>query len=71
MSDIEVSDASKASHSAHIDGIAFLLPQLGYHAAGLFAEQIATIGLTPPHVGIPSAIASEPGDAPLVLAAAR
>jgi len=43
------------------DGIAFLLAQVGHHAANLFAEQMATIGLTPPHAGILRAIAAEPG----------
>ena len=38
-----------------------MLAQLGHHAAELFAEQIATIDLTPPHAGILRAIASEPG----------
>lgn len=41
--------------------MAFLLAQLGHHAAGLFAEQVATIELTPPHAGILRVIASEPG----------
>jgi DNA-binding MarR family transcriptional regulator len=52
---------SSASGSERIDGVAFLLAQLGHHAAELFAEQIATIDLTPPHAGILRAIASEPG----------
>ena len=50
-----------ASDSGRSDGVAFLLAQLGHHAAGLFAEAIATLGLTPPHAGILRAIASEPG----------
>ena len=43
------------------DGVAFLLAQLGHHAASLFAEQMASIDLTPPHAGILRAIASDPG----------
>ena len=43
------------------DGVAFLLAQLGHHAATLFAEQMASIDLTPPHAGILRAIASDPG----------
>ena len=43
------------------DGVAFLLAQLGHHAATLFAELIASIDLTPPHAGILRAIASDPG----------
>ena len=41
--------------------MAFLLAQLGHHAASLFAEQMASIDLTPPHAGILRAIASDPG----------
>jgi DNA-binding MarR family transcriptional regulator len=52
---------SSASDPGRSDGVAFLLAQLGHHAAGLFAETIATLGLTPPHAGILRAIASEPG----------
>ena len=43
------------------DGVAFLLAQLGHHAATLFAEQMASIDLTPPHAGILRAIATDPG----------
>lgn len=43
------------------DGVAFLLAQLGHHAATLFAEQVASIDLTPPHAGILRAIAAKPG----------
>ncbi|MGH3522066.1 MAG: MarR family winged helix-turn-helix transcriptional regulator [Mycobacterium sp.] len=52
---------SSASGSGRSDGVAFLLAQLGHHAAALFAEQMATIDLTPPHAGILRAIAAEPG----------
>jgi len=51
------------------DGIAFLLAQVGHHAANLFAEQMATIGLTPPHAGILRAIAAEPGRSQQALSA--
>jgi DNA-binding MarR family transcriptional regulator len=43
------------------DGVAFLLAQLGHHAATQFAEQMASVDLTPPHAGILRAIASGPG----------
>ena len=43
------------------NGVAFLLAQLGHHAATLFAEQMASIDLTPPHAGILRAIATDPG----------
>jgi DNA-binding MarR family transcriptional regulator len=45
----------------HGDGIAFLLTQLGHDAATRFAEQMATIKLSPPHAGILRTIAAEPG----------
>jgi DNA-binding MarR family transcriptional regulator len=52
---------SSAPTSDHRDGVAFLLAQLGYHAAELFAERIAPLGLGPPQAGILRAIAAEPG----------
>lgn len=42
-------------------GIAFLLAQVGQHAADLFAERISSVGLTPPQAGILRVIAREPG----------
>jgi DNA-binding MarR family transcriptional regulator len=51
------------------DGVAFLLAQLGHHAATLFAEQVATIGLSPPHAGILRAIAAQPGRSQQALSA--
>ena len=51
------------------DGVAFLLAQLGHHAATVFAEQVATIDLTPPHAGILRAIAAEPGRSQQALSA--
>lgn len=51
------------------DGVAFLLAQLGHRAAALFAEQVATIELTPPHAGILRAIAAEPGRSQQALSA--
>ncbi|MGH3633485.1 MarR family winged helix-turn-helix transcriptional regulator [Mycobacterium sp.] len=56
-----MSEVSATSSSEHSDGVAFLLAQLGHRAAGLFAEQMATLELTPPHAGILRVIASEPG----------
>lgn len=60
---------SSASASDHPDGVAFLLAQLGHHAATLFAEQVATIELSPPHAGILRAIAAEPGRSQQALSA--
>lgn len=51
---------AKPKDDSH-DGVAFLLAQLGHEAATLFAEQMATIDLTPPHAGILRAVAGEPG----------
>ena len=51
------------------DGVAFLLAQLGHHAATLFAEQVATIDLTPAHAGILRAIATGPGRSQQALSA--
>ena len=42
-------------------GVAFLLAQLGHHAAERFSERIAALELTPAHAGILRAIAAEPG----------
>ncbi|GFG50900.1 hypothetical protein MAGR_23410 [Mycolicibacterium agri] len=43
------------------DSVAFLLSQLGHRATILFAEEMATVDLTPPHAGILRAIAENPG----------
>jgi DNA-binding MarR family transcriptional regulator len=42
-------------------GLAFLLSQVGAHAAGLFADRLEPLGLTPPQVGILCNIAWEDG----------
>lgn len=52
---------SAAPTNIRKDGVAFVLAQLGQHAAQLFAERIASLGLTPPHAGILRAIAASPG----------
>ena len=64
--DVTVSSPSARDHQ---DGVAFLLAQLGHHAAALFAEQMATIELGPPHAGILRAIADEPGRSQQALSA--
>lgn len=51
------------------DGVAFLLAQLGHHAATMFAEATATIELGPAHAGILRAIADEPGRSQQALSA--
>jgi len=42
-------------------GVAFLLAQVGQHAADMFAERISPEGLTPAQAGILAAISAEPG----------
>ena len=41
-------------------GAAFLLAQLGAHAADRFAERIDVLGITPPHAGILRFVATTP-----------
>lgn len=53
----------------HSDSTAFLLTQLGAYAAARFAEQMATIDLTPPHAGILRAIGAAPGRSQQALSA--
>ncbi|MGF1430984.1 MarR family winged helix-turn-helix transcriptional regulator [Kitasatospora sp. LaBMicrA B282] len=47
--------------SPAIGGAAFLLAQLGSHAAGLFADRIAGLGLTPAQAGLLRLLAFTPG----------
>ncbi|MEV0563166.1 MarR family winged helix-turn-helix transcriptional regulator [Dactylosporangium sp. NPDC050588] len=42
-------------------GAAFLVAQVGAHAAGRFAERVEALGLTPPEVGLLRMIAGAPG----------
>ncbi|WP_084337185.1 MarR family winged helix-turn-helix transcriptional regulator [Actinomadura oligospora] len=42
-------------------GVAFLLAQLGSHAAALFAERIGTLDLTPPQAGLLRMLKASPG----------
>ncbi|MEU7725921.1 MarR family winged helix-turn-helix transcriptional regulator [Streptomyces sp. NPDC040724] len=42
-------------------GAAFLLAQIGAHAAGRFAERVAALGLTPADVGLLRMVAGRPG----------
>jgi DNA-binding MarR family transcriptional regulator len=51
------------------DGVAFLLAQIGHHAAGVFGELMDELDLTPPHAGILRAIAAEPGRSQQALSA--
>ncbi|MBC2876442.1 MULTISPECIES: MarR family winged helix-turn-helix transcriptional regulator [Streptomyces] len=55
--------------STHPRGTAFLLAQIGAHAAGRFGERVAALGLTPPDVGLLRMIANRPGLSQRALAA--
>jgi DNA-binding MarR family transcriptional regulator len=61
--------SATADDEDRTDGVAFLLAQLGHHATTLFAERVATVGLTPPHAGILRAVAAEPGRSQQALSA--
>ena len=60
------SDANKAGQP----GAAFLLAQLGAHAASRFAERLAAIDLAPAHAGILRMLGTTPGMTQRELAAA-
>ena len=49
-------------------GVAFLLAQLGAHAAALFAERIRPLQLTPPQAGVLRLLAQSPGQSQRELA---
>ena len=49
-------------------GVAFLLAQLGAHAAALFAERIRPLDLTPPQAGVLRRLAQFPGQSQRELA---
>jgi DNA-binding MarR family transcriptional regulator len=53
----------------HGPGAAFLLTQLGAHAARRFAERVAELDLTPPQAGLLRAVARGPGQSQQSLAA--
>jgi DNA-binding MarR family transcriptional regulator len=44
-----------------VGGVAFLLAQLGAHAAALFAERIRPLALTPPQAGVLRRLGQFPG----------
>ena len=51
-------------------GAAFLLAQVGAHAAAKFGERLAELGLSPPHAGMFRILAARPGIAQQALASA-
>jgi DNA-binding MarR family transcriptional regulator len=57
----DVTSPPARSRRQRMGGVAFLLAQVGQHAADLFAERISAAGLTPPQAGILRVISREPG----------
>jgi DNA-binding MarR family transcriptional regulator len=53
--------SSVRSTETHGFGVAFLLSQVGAHAAAMFAERLEPLKLTPAHAGILRAINAEAG----------
>ncbi len=53
--------AARDDTSAPVGRTAFLLTQLGTHAARRFAERVSELDLTPPHVGILRIVGQTPG----------
>lgn len=51
-----------------MQGVTFVLSQLGFHVSQRFAEKIAPLGLVPPHVGILRMVGREPGQSQQALA---
>jgi DNA-binding MarR family transcriptional regulator len=51
----------RQAHAGRPRGVAFLLAQVGAHAAALFAQRIAGLGVTPGDVGLLRMIAAVPG----------
>lgn len=64
--------AARGSEAAEVcggtPGVAFLLAQLGAHAAMRFGERLSAIGLAPPDAGVMRAIAAGPGTTQQALA---
>ncbi|HEV7585847.1 MAG TPA: MarR family winged helix-turn-helix transcriptional regulator [Solirubrobacteraceae bacterium] len=53
--------ASQAPEDRAADGVAFLLAQIGAHAASQFAERLRPHGLRPPEAGVLGRLARAPG----------
>jgi DNA-binding MarR family transcriptional regulator len=68
MESVETGGAPRRSMSGP-GGTAFLLAQLGAHAAQRFAERLTELDLTPPQAGLLRAIADTPGRSQQALAA--
>jgi DNA-binding MarR family transcriptional regulator len=61
-------DDSQRDQPARDGGVAFLLAQLGAHAATEFAERLRPLDLTPPQAGVLRRIAHAPGESQRALA---
>jgi DNA-binding MarR family transcriptional regulator len=61
-------DDQPAADDRSADGAAFLLAQLGAHAASAFADRLAPLGLRPPDAGVLSRLARSPGESQRALA---
>lgn len=66
---MESVEAGGTSRLAGPGGTAFLIAQLGAHAAQRFAERLDELDLTPPQAGLLRAIADGPGRSQQALAA--
>jgi len=58
---IKMASSSKKPADRRPSGAAFLLTQVGSHAASRFGQRVAAIGLTPPDAGVLIKISSHPG----------
>jgi DNA-binding MarR family transcriptional regulator len=59
---------SRRGQSAREGGVAFLLAQLGAHAAAAFAERLKPLDLTPRQAGVLRRLAQAPGESQRALA---
>jgi DNA-binding MarR family transcriptional regulator len=66
---VHVVDENERKPGARGGGPAFLLAQVGGHAAMKFAERITPLELTPPHAGILRAISASAGQSQQALSA--
>jgi DNA-binding MarR family transcriptional regulator len=61
INDCDMQQSHKPMHRPQNSHPAFLLAQVGAHAASKFAERLATLGLTPPDAGILRLLRSDGG----------
>jgi DNA-binding MarR family transcriptional regulator len=59
---------SRQDRAARDGGVAFLLAQLGAHAAAAFAERLKPLDLTPQQAGVMRRLAQAPGESQRALA---